>query len=346
MRGEGIDPFMKMEDFAVMGFSDVLLALPRLLMRRNKICRWIIKNNPSVVVLVDYIEFNMNLAKRLRRQGYKGKIVQYVSPTVWAWRPQRAEALATSCDMLLTIYPFEAKFFAHTPLKVHYVGNPTKERTSTHTCRSGWKEELRLGDAEPLIALFPGSRKGEIDLNLPKQLAVAEQLIRRQPHLRFALSCANDGLREKIMKHIRQSTLNLGQDLFLIPAEYSQELMQSSTAAIAKSGTVTLELALHRCPSIVMYEMSLLNRFIAKYIIRLNLPYYCIVNILASAQVFPEFYDRNLPVDIMAEALEVLIFDEEARERCLLGCDAVIGLLGEHHAADNAAKAIMESVNR
>lgn len=346
MRAEGVDPLMLMEKFVVMGFSDVLLALPRLILYRNKIRRHIIRSNPDVVILIDYVEFNMNLAKTLRRKGYKGKIVQYVSPTVWAWRPERADILAANCDMLLTIYPFEKNFFAHTALPVHYVGNPTKERITSHGYRSSWKEELRLDGAEPLIALFPGSRRGEIDLNLPKQLAVAEQLIRRQPHLRFALSCANEALREKMMKYVRESTLNLGQELFLIPAEYSQELMHDAKAAIAKSGTVTLELALCRCPTVVMYEMTLLNRFIAKYIIHLNLAYYCIVNILAGERVFPEFYERHLPVDTMAEALEVLVFDEEARQWCLRGCDAVIAMLGEHRAAENASKVIMEGIDR
>lgn len=349
MRAEGIDALLKMEDFSVMGFSDVIFALPRLLWYRNKICRWVMKHNPSAVILIDYIEFNMNLAKTLRRQGYQGKIIQYVSPTVWAWRPQRADTLAAYCDLLLTIFPFEEKFFAHTSLPVIYVGNPIKERIQTLTLRKEWKKELQLDSLDsdaPFIALFPGSRSGEIDLNLPKQLAVAEQLIRRQPHLRFALSCATERMRKKIMKHVRKSTLTLGQDLFIIPGNYSQELMEFSTAAIAKSGTVTLELALHRCPAIAMYEMSFLNRFIAKHLIKLNLRYYCIVNILAETELFPEFYERHLPVDTMAEALEILIFDEDARARCIRGCTHINTLLGEHDAADNAAKAILGCVRK
>ncbi len=342
MRTAGVQPVLEMEDFAVMGFSDVLLALPRLFFKRNAIVKWILHNRPDTVVLIDYIEFNLHLAKTLRSKGYKGKIVQYVSPTVWAWRAGRADTLAMHYDLLLTTYPFEAKYYSHTSLPLRYVGNPTKERINSLVYRSNWKEELNLVDTDPLVALFPGSRKGEIDLNLPKQLAVAEQLVRQHPNLRFALSYANERLLDKIMKHVRESTLNLGQDLFLIPGEYSQELMQASVAALAKSGTVTLELALHDCPTVVMYELSWINRFIAKYLIRLNMSHYCIVNILATRTLFPEFYERNLCVNDIANALEAFISDQKARQQCIAGCHAIAQLLGNHNAAANAAQAILE----
>lgn len=303
LRNESIDVFMHMEEFDVMGFTDVIKAFPRLFKHFRRIRRHILQCNPDIVVLVDYQDFNLQLARSLRKHGYRGKIVQYISPTVWAWRAKRADALAKYFDTLFTIFPFEAQYFKHTSLKVHYIGNPTKEKISQQSYDSTWKEKLSLPDA-PMVALFPGSRNSELSHNLPLHLRVAEQLLYNNRNLHFAISSTHDKLVDPIQLAIRNSSLLLGENIFIIPRQYSYELMKESTVAIAKSGTVTLELALHHTPTVVTYEISKTHEMIAKYLLRLNLPHYCIVNILANKEVFPEFLGAGLSEKKIALAVE------------------------------------------
>jgi lipid-A-disaccharide synthase len=136
--------------------------------------------------------------------------------------------------------------------------------------------------------------------------------------------------------------LIIGKDVFLIPKEHTYNLMKTSYAAIAKSGTVTLELALHACPTVVSYQLTPLNRFLAKRIFNVNLPYYCIVNLLANRQVFPELIETKPSVEKLHSALHALIYDEHTRQHTISGCRQVNELLGSHQTSLKAAQSIEE----
>ena len=123
MRSQGIYSIEKMESFQVMGLSDVIKALPKLVFLFKNIRNTILKNNPKAVIFIDYPDFNMRMAKSLRKNGYTGKLIHYICPSVWAWRKGRIKDLAETLDLLLTIFPFEPQYFEKTPLKVEYVGN-------------------------------------------------------------------------------------------------------------------------------------------------------------------------------------------------------------------------------
>ena len=159
-----------MEEFQVMGFSDVLKALPRLWKHFYSLRNRILAEQPDAVILIDYPGFNLRLARALRQQGYGGKIIQYICPSVWAHGKQRIETLSLHYDLLLTIYPFESTYFEQSLLPVKYVGNPLEENIRTYSYQENWKETLHLPSSEHLIALFPGSRLGEIKKHVPMQL--------------------------------------------------------------------------------------------------------------------------------------------------------------------------------
>lgn len=343
LREESVNVLMKMEEFDVMGFTDVIKAFPRLYKHFRKVRSYILKSNPSVVVLVDYQDFNLQLARSLRKHGYSGTIIQYISPTVWAWRAGRADSLAKYFDALFTIFPFEAKYFSHTPLKVHYIGNPTKEKIHKHTYCPDWKKKLSLPES-PLIALFPGSRHSELSHNLPLHLKVAESLLKHDRNLNFAISCTNEKLLDPIQSDVRNSTLTIGENLFIIPRDYSYELMQDSELALAKSGTVTLELALHKTPTVVTYEISKTHELIAKHLLRLNLPHYCIVNILANKEVFPEFMGASLPENKISLAMQDLHSGrKQYTKEC---CQQVSDLLTDAKPGPTAASYIEEMLSK
>lgn len=339
LRAQGLDTILPMEEFEVMGFTDVLLSLPRLLRQFRLVKRHILEMRPKAVMLVDYPGFNLRLAKALRKEGYKGKIIQYISPTVWAYGKKRIKQMASTLDLLMTIYPFEAACYAATDLQVAYIGNPLQEYVQAHPYETEWQRQVGL-PAGRLLSLFPGSRKGEIDRNLPKLLAAAEMLKEEDPEAIVAISCAHDETFKQVKLHLENSPLRLNLDTFLIPKRFTYEMMRDSHAAIAKSGTVTLELALHKCPTVVIYQLTKLNRFMAKWVLRLNLPFYCIVNILANQGIFPELIEKAFTEDEIWQQLKKLWRPGNAREACQKGCENAQALLDKREASLEGASLI------
>lgn len=339
MRAEGIEAILPMEKFAVMGFSDVFKALPRLYKQFYLVRDYILKAKPEAVLFIDYPGFNLRMAKSLRRAGYRGKLVHYICPSVWAWGKKRIQHMTNTLDMLLTIFPFEPQCFSHTSLNVKYIGNPLHEYISKHPYDDNWKSQFpKLHTTGQLIAIFPGSRLGEIKRNLGKQLQAAVLFQKKYPETVFAISCSNDILKTLIEKMIKATGLTKATT---VPKKYTYELMRDCHSAIAKSGTVTLELALHKRPTVVVYELSKLNRFIAKFLIRLNMPHYCIVNILRNKRVFPELIESGFHKENLFLELEK-IHTGNLREECLYECKQLLELFHEKEATRNAAIAIGE----
>lgn len=337
MRAEGTEEVLPMEKFAVMGFTDVLKAFPRIYKQFYLVRDHILKTQPDCVIFIDYPGFNLRLAKALRKKGYSGKLVHYICPSVWAWGKKRIAHMATTLDLLLTIYPFEAKSFAHTSLSVKYIGNPLQEYINRHAYNDNWKDSFSI-DGKTLISIFPGSRLGEIHRNLPIQLEAAALFQQFHPDTAFGISSSNETNRLLIQHMIDSAGL---KNAFTVPKEYTYELMRDSHSAIAKSGTVTLELALHKRPTIVVYALSTLNWLIAKFIIRLKLPHYCIVNILNGKRVFAELIEEGFNAKNLVQHLEN-IHSGAKREDSLYGCQNIIKLFQNGSASRNGALVIKE----
>lgn len=266
----GFESLIDMREFQVMGFSDVIKSLGRLIKNFRRIKRAILEKQPDIVITIDQPSFGIRLAKSLKKAGFKGKIVQFVAPTVWAYKPQRAATMAKCFDALLTLFDFESKYFAHTTLPTTFVGHPIVE-----IIEKSPKTSLELAADKPILALFPGSRPAEVKRNLKLQLEAAHLYQKRHPEIVIAVAC-------------KEPIPDLPPSIVQVPFDARYELMERSTLAIAKSGTVTLELALHRVPTVVTYQLSTLNYLMAKYVLRLKLPYFSIVNILWQGELFYE----------------------------------------------------------
>lgn len=341
LRARGVNAVLEMEAFSVMGFSDVLKSLPRLWRQFRCLREHILKSNPAVALFIDSPSFSLRMARALRQRGYKGKIVQYVSPTVWAWGKDRAHQMANTFDLLLTIYPFEASYYKQTTLRVNYVGNPVQEAIQKYKYDPHWGKKFGIESAENLIAVFPGSRPGEIFRNLPLQLQAIKQMQQQDPKVCIAISCAQETTTHLIQKILKGTEwIQEGKNVFLIPKAYSYDLMRTCRSAIAKSGTVTLELALHQCPTVVTYQLTLLNRLIAKYVLKVKLPHYCIVNILSGKRVFPELIEERFSAKDIYHHLALLHREGREREACIEGCLEVHKLLQEGEASELAATAL------
>lgn len=341
MRSQGMECVYPTENFELMGFTAIACGLPRLLKQFHSLCFLIKKRQPDAVVLIDYPAFNLRLAKKLRKEGYQGKIIQYIAPTVWAWGKSRISKMEGVADLLLTILPFEKMYFAHTKLSVKYVGHPLIETIKQHSYDPQWKEALGIPQDAPLVALFPGSRRSEIDLNLPKLMEAVHLIKSQNSDYCFAISCARHEFHKPIQEAAAQWGLKFNEDIFFVPPDVSYDLMRDCQSAIAKSGTVTLELALHKKPTVVFYEMSRLNRLIAAHILKLNLANYCLVNILAEKEIFPEFIARQATAQDLCDSILRIAQTETNREFLRNECYSLENLLGSGIASEKAAEAIM-----
>lgn len=326
----GLTPLFPFEKLQVMGFTDVFMALPRLVYLFYQMRNCILEANPDAVILIDYPGFNLRMAKALRKKGYKGKIIHFIAPTVWAHGKKRIQHMVDTLDLLLTIFPFETHSFCRTSLRVEYVGNPLMEYIDNHHYVNDWKKEL---NNEKIIGIFPGSRKGEIQRNFPALLEAAKRLQNDQPDLVYAIS-QMDNTQNLLLEKLKTSGL---KHWILVPQEYRYELMNESHLALAKSGTVTLELALHECPTVVVYNLTKLNRFIAKNILHLRLPHYCIVNILLGKRVFPEFIEKGFSADNIYNEAKSLLDEGERRHDCIAQCIRLKELLSSHRTSKKAA---------
>jgi lipid-A-disaccharide synthase len=324
MRAVGMDILLPMEEFQVMGFIDVLLCFPSLLKKFFFVKRSILSLNPKAVVTIDYPGFNLRMAKALRKSRFPGKLIHYICPSVWAWGKGRIDLMAKYLDLLLTIFPFEKQYFSHTRLNVEYVGNPLIKTIEEYPYKNDLRTKFNIPQDKPLIALFPGSRDKVIARNLPLQLQTARSLLKTHPDHLIAISGT-------------PSLLPNEPDLFFIPREYTYELMREASFSLATSGTVTLELALHRTPTVVTYSLTPTDYFLAKHLFRINLPYYCIVNIILQRQLFPECIGPHLTCDQLVKASEKLMSEREA---CLAGCEEVRAVLGKEDASRRAAHLI------
>jgi lipid-A-disaccharide synthase len=331
MVAQGLKPLLPFSDFHVMGFSDIVCAYPRLRSHFYLIAEHILKNKPEAVVLIDYAEFNLRLARHLRKAGYRGKLIQYIAPTVWAWRSGRLKQMRESLDLLLTIYPFEAAYFEGLPTK--YVGNHLMQEVPY---QSDWQTKLALPSTMPFIILFPGSRPGEIARNLPLELSTAELFQHMFPQYGFLISVAHPSLEASITNQLAKSSL---KNCWLLPQSLRHSAMQEAAAALAKSGTITLELALHNCPTVVLYKLSRLNCFLAKYLFRIKLPFYALPNILLNENLFPEWFGCHLDPRQLADSLQ-----QQLNQRALLKnkTDQLKNLLTHKNASQEAAKSIYE----
>ncbi len=332
LRKLGLTASAEMEELQVMGFTDVITALPRMAKLFYRIKREILELNPKAVLCIDYPGFNIRLERSLRKSGYRGKLIHAVCPTVWAWGKGRIPIMAKHLDLLLTLFPFEKECFAHTPLPVNYIGHPLTTKILAHTNLENFHTHYRLDPKRKILALFPGSRKIAIERNFPLQLQAAKNLQTQYPDLQIVVSLSHQMRRSQILSY--------APTLPLIEPTHAYDLMKNAYLALATSGTITLELALIGTATVVQYAIRPIDLFLAQKIFRINLPHYCIVNILMNKRIFPELYGPNLSVETLTTEATRLW---EERGQCLDGCQALRTHLGDADASSLAAEAIIQT---
>lgn len=339
MRNMNIKTIGAMEDLQVMGFIDVLIALPRILRHFFHLRKKILKLNPKIALFIDYPGFNLRLERSLRKKNFKGKIIHYICPTVWAWGKKRIPLMAENLDLLLTLLPFESKCFSHTSLPVCYVGNPVSHLVLKHGYNASWRDEKKIHQERKVIGIFPGSRQKEIIRNLPLQLEAVKKLCAVQQDLFVAVSIAQKKDEILIAKIVKESGL---ENILLTQPQENYDLMKHCDLAIATSGTVTLELALHAVPTVVTYAIKRWDQFLAQKLFKINLPHYCLVNIIAGKEVFPEYFGTNLTLPAVLLSLENFLHNPKNIEKCLKSCQEIKNILASSNPSKAAAVEVLK----
>jgi len=325
MRTSGLDTAARSEDLSVMGFTEVLGHLPRIWRLLKTIKKALTAKRPDVVVLIDAPDFNFRVARMAHALGIPA--VYYISPKLWAWRESRVTFIKKHIREMISILPFERDFYARHGMDVNYVGHPLVDAVRT-------PERLALAPVPEQIGILPGSRTGEITSLLPLFGKAAAILASERPHLNFAVAQA-PGVDRALLESLWPADV----PVCIMAPEKRYELMRTSRAVMAASGTATLETALLKTPTVVAYRFSRLTHALGRLLVRV--PYISLPNLILGREVFPELLqDRAEPQRIAAHVRSWL---GETRERqdMLRELDTLTEALGPGGAADRAAAAVL-----
>ncbi|MBZ9667516.1 lipid-A-disaccharide synthase [Pseudomonas sp. LMG 31766] len=332
MEAEGLKSYFPMERLAVMGLVEVLGRLFELLGRRRQLARDLIAAQPDVFIGIDAPDFNLGLELKLRRAGVK--TVHYVSPSVWAWRQKRVLKIREACDLMLTLFPFEAQFYDAHQVPVRFVGHPLADAIPQQADRAVARETLDLPPDEPVVALMPGSRGGEVARLGELFLDAAIRLRALRPGIHFLLPCATPERREQLEQMLA------GRDLPLTLLNgRSHEALAACDAVLIASGTATLEALLYKRPMVVAYRVAPLTYRILKRLVKS--PYISLPNLLAERLLVPELIQDAATPEALAQAVAPLIDGGQVqtegfdvihralrRDASLSAADAVLKLAG------------------
>lgn len=338
MKEAGCFSLYPMEKLSVMGLVEVLKHLPELFAMRRELRRHFLKNPPDIFIGIDAPDFNLSLEKSLKRAGIR--TLHYVSPSVWAWRQYRVRKIAASVDCMLTLFPFEERFYRKHNVPAHFVGHPLADLIADDVDPLQARKHLGITHAGPLVALLPGSRVAEVKRLAGDFLKAANWCYERRSDMRFIVPLANNACRsafEEVLASVNRQlpvTLLSGQGL---------EAMAAANAVMLASGTATLECMLIKRPMVMAYRLSPLTYQLARLLV--NTPYYSLPNLLADQPLVREFIQNDISTQALGEETLRLVENPE-NTRQLTAVFTKIHNELRQDASRIAADTIMEMTGR
>jgi lipid-A-disaccharide synthase len=342
MRAAGCDAWENAESLAVMGLLEVLPHLPRLLGIRTRLVERVLHDRVDIYIGVDFKEFNLSVAKRLKRQGIR--TVQYVSPQVWAWRQGRVHDIAQAVDAVLCLLPFEKAFYdthaGRGAVDARFVGHPLADQIPLHIDQRASRQALSLPVDGQYIALLPGSRRGEVVRLAPDFAATVRWLATKRPGLRFIAAMANAQAREIFTQALAHA--DVAQHVTLVDGN-SQQVLAASDAVLLASGTATLEATLVKRPMVVVYRADWFTSFLFLTLGLMKAPYFSLPNLLAGRQLVPEYLNEQVRADVLGPEL-IKQLDRHDRDALVQAFLAIHETL-RRNASGQAAQAVIELLN-
>jgi lipid-A-disaccharide synthase len=349
MRAAGCEIVVDAKDLAVVGITEVLSRLPKILGLYRKLIRVADEKRPALAVVIDAPAFNWRVARQMRKRGIP--VVYYVCPQFWAWRQGRVKLLRKYVNQALVIFPFEEKFYRDRGVDATFVGHPLADLPAPAITRDAYAAENRLDAGKPWITLMPGSRRKEVRMNLPTMLKAADRLVtdrlerdRLGRGYEFLLPVARtlDAAFLRELTEKRQAASLQG----LHPVSEALPALFHSRAAIVASGTATVEAAIMGTPFVMVYRVSRLTYALGKP--RVKVPYFAMVNLIAEEEVVPELVQHKFTAENIVAEMNKIIPDGEPRARMIERLTAVKARLkrasGGAHPSETAAEIILKMI--
>jgi lipid-A-disaccharide synthase len=320
------------DDAAVLGLWEVIKKYGYFRKQFHETLNEIDESKADAVVLIDYPGFNLRLARVLRRQSTRRKIIYYISPQVWAWNRGRIKKMARFVDLMLCIFPFEAELYNKSGLRAEFVGHPMVERLRAR--------KIDIERDPNLIGLFPGSRCREVRKIFPILIETVGELRNQRADLHFEVAAASEALATEISAALTAAHVKDG--LFRVVTDETAAAMQRASVGIIASGSATLEAAYFQLPYVLIYKVAWPTYLAARLVV--NVKYLGMPNLLANKEVVPEFIQHRARPNTIAKAALQLINDPAARDEMISQFDRIVAKLGEGGASERAARAIVEEL--
>ncbi|HVX77321.1 MAG TPA: lipid-A-disaccharide synthase [Bradyrhizobium sp.] len=308
MAREGLSSLFPIEELSIVGFAAVAKQLPKILRLIRQTADAVVQASPDILVIIDSPDFTHRVARRVRARTSSLPIVDYVSPTVWAWRPGRARAMRRYVDHVLGLLPFEPEAYRRLGgPPCSYVGHPLIEQIGV--LRPGIDEQRRRDQAPPVLLVLPGSRRSEVRHHLPVFGETLGRLGRPDAPFELILP-TTPHLQESVLEGIRSWPV---QPRVIVGEEEKRAAFRIAHAALVKSGTVTLELALAGVPMVAAYKVGSVEAWIARRVIRVSSV--ILANLVIGENVVPEFLQEDCTPDRLVPALQDILADSPSRRR-------------------------------
>jgi len=340
MREAGVEAVTRADDLSVVGIPEITRALPMFWQTFRKLKEAAIQRKPEAVILVDFPDFNLRLARSLKRSGLK--VIYYISPQLWAWRKYRAQIIRKYVDLLLAILPFEKEWYARLGIgHVEYVGNPLAGEVKAKVSKAEFCREHRLDENLPVIALLPGSRHKELVRILPGLLETSALLDRKIPGCQFIIALAGNRVEKEtadIIAGLKNKSFNLPEKISTVHGE-TFEALAAADVAVVTSGTATLETAIIGTPMVIVYKTSSFNYKTLRPLI--DVPHFGLINLIAQERLAAELIQDDFTPERLSAELWQLLEPENnrlMRERL----KKVVDTLGQGGASERAAEAVLK----
>lgn len=316
MIAEGFKSYYPMEILSVMGIVEVLKDLKKLFAVRDGLVELWTAQPVDVFIGIDAPDFNLRLSKTMKEKNLPIKTVQYVSPSVWAWRQGRVHGIKKTIDLVLCLFPFEKNFYQQYGVPAAFVGHPLAKQLPLNNSVQDAKRNLGLDPEKTYIALLPGSRRGEVERLLPLVLGSAQILSTKYPDVEYLIPAINDARKTQIESSVAQCDPALIAKLHILEnsdteSNVGRMVMSASDIVALASGTATLEAMLLHRPMVTFYKLNTLTYFIAKLLVKI--PYYSLPNIIAGKKVIEELIQKQATPERLAQEIESLMNIEKSQ---------------------------------
>lgn len=322
MRAAGVETLVDSRVMAVVGLFEVLAHFGTIYGALQLMRQRLRDERPDLLILVDYPDFNLRLAKTAKQLGIK--VLYYISPQIWAWRQKRVYKIKKLVDMMAVVFPFEVPFYQHAEVPVRFVGHPLVDEVGCELSRTEALNNFGIDPDRPVVGLFPGSRRSEIKRLLPLLLESAELIIDQLPQVQFLLPRASTLTDEDLAPYLAMSDLPI-----TVISGRPYQVMRGCDTIISASGTATLEIALMEVPLVVVYRIAPMSYRIMSRLIKVD--HIALCNIVAGARVAPELIqDSATPEQITTQTMQLLTQPDKADQmrQQLAGIKAKLGASG------------------